>query len=261
MNKTSGLDELVDQYRYAETVSFGGNGLARKPMSAAAAIGLSDAPGRKFYSLLGGPEIDLLIGLDALGLAPNFRRAREAGLLAAVESSEYLVLAGLEAAARGVPFLPTQSGLGTDLLRAGAPFRTFLCPLTGQTLVAAPAINPDLAIIHVNVADVRGNAVIYGDASADFLLARASKRVWVTADAVVEELPRIDRRPHGTFIPRLFVDGVVHSVGGADFTGTFPNYPADFEIALEYQQHATDREWLEKYAHAVVARAAKGLAR
>jgi glutaconate CoA-transferase, subunit A len=63
-----------------------------------------------------------------------------------------------------VPFLPTLYGLGTDVLtRPNSPYVTFNCPISAQTLVAAPAIRPEIAVIHVNVVDVRGNCVVYGN--------------------------------------------------------------------------------------------------
>lgn len=267
MDKVGTIEDLVENVREAETVAFGGGGLVRKPMSAAAAVGLSDVSARSLCSLLGGPEVDLLIGcgkvrdlhfayvgLDSIGLAPNFRKARESGSLDVIESSEYLVLAGLEASARGVPFLPTHSGLGTDVLtRPNSPYRTFPCPLTGETLVAAPAMRPEVAVVHVNVADRRGNAVIHGEVFADFLLARAAQRVWLTTETLVDVLPPLDQRLHGAFIPRLFVDGVVLSPGGADFTGIFPDYPVDHEAAIEYRDNATDEIWLRAYAERTVA--------
>lgn len=271
MDKVATLEDLVEAVRNGETVAFGGGGVVRKPMAAAAAIACSNVEPRSIQALLGGPEVDMLIGcdkvrdlhfayvgLDSVGLAPNFRARRESGSLEVVEGSEYLVLAGLEASARGVPFLPTHSGLGTDVLtRPNSPYRTFSCPLTGQLLVAVPAMRPDVAVLHVNIADRRGNAVINGEVFADFLLARAARRVWLTTEVLVDVLPPIDQRPHGSFIPRLFVSGVVLSPGGADFTGTFPDYPIDYLAAEAYRDNATDDAWLREYASRLLAKSEK----
>ena len=267
MDKSASLSDLVDRIGRAESVSFGGGGLVRKPMSAAAAVALSSAEPRPFISLLGGPEVDLLLGfgkvsrlhfaymgMDSIGMTPNFRKVREAGELEVIEGSEYLVLAGLEAGARGVPFIPTHSGLGTDVLtRPNTPYKTFSCPITGQLLVAAPALTPDVAVIHVNLADRWGNGVIYGEVFADYLLARAAKSVWLTTEVLVDDLPPIDQRRPGAFIPRLFVDGVVACHGGADFTGCFPDYPIDHEKAEMYRDNATDPAWLRWYVDSLVA--------
>lgn len=274
MDKVSTFDGLLEVVRDADSVSFGGGGLIRKPMAAAAAIALSDLQPLSLQSLLGGPEVDMMIGsgkvrdlhfayvgLDSVGLAPNFRRARERDGLDVIEASEYLVLAGFEASARGVPFLPTRSGLGTDVLtRPNTPYRTFNCPLTGELLVASPALRPGIAIIHVNMADRSGNALIHGEVFADFLMARAAASVWVTTEVLVDDLPPIDRRPHGTFIPRLFIDGVVLSPGGADFTGIYPDYPVDYAAAEEYRDSAADPVWLREYCERTLASCRKAAA-
>lgn len=268
MDKTASLEELVAAVGRGRCVSFGGGGHVRKPLVAACAIGLSDVAPVDVLAFLGGPEVDVLIarekvarlqfafmGLGPLGLMPNFRRARETGSLDVVEASEYLVIAGLEAAVRGVPFLPTRSGLGTDILtRPNTPFRRFECPLTGEELVAVPASVVDVAILHVDLADRRGNCLIYGDPFLDPLLARAAEHTWVTADEVVERLPPIDERRAGTLVSRVWVHGVVHVRGGAGFTGSFPAHPWDPVAAREYQRNCLDAAWLEHFAMRCVQR-------
>ena len=269
MNKIRTFDDLLEAVSGARSISFGGGGHVRKPMAAAAAIGLSDLGPRDVRVLLGGPEVDLLIGrgkvasllfafmgLGSLGLCPNLRRAREQGELSIYESSEYLVLAGLEAAARDVPYLPTRSGLGTDVLnRPNTPYRQISCVFTGEPLVAVPALDIDVAVIHVNEADKRGNCVIYGDIFGDYLLARAAaRRVWVTAERLVEELQPIDTRPQGTFISRLLVAGVISAPGGSDFTATYPERLGDMQAMAEYQQNACDDAWLLAYASNLMKR-------
>jgi glutaconate CoA-transferase subunit A len=272
MNKVTTLDALVERAGGAASIAFGGGGIVRKPLAAAAAIAASDLPPVKLYALLGGPEVDLMIafdkvadltfaylGLDSVGLAPNFRRAREQGSLPVTESSEYLFLAGLEASARDVPFLPTRSGLGTDVLtRPNSPYVTFSCPVSAQTLVAAPAIRPEVAVIHVNVADMRGNCVVYGEVFADFLLARAAGSVWITAESVVDSLPPLDSRPAGTFIPRLLVDAVIEAPRGAGFTGIYPDYPVDYDAAEAYRDNAADRAWLSDFVARLASPASVG---
>jgi glutaconate CoA-transferase subunit A len=270
MNKLRTFDDLADAAAAASSVSFGGGGHVRKPLAAAAAIGLATGDPLDVRVLLGGPEVDLLIGrgrvrsllfafmgMGPSGLCPNFRRAREEDTgLEAFESSESLVLAGLTAAARDLPFVPVRAGLGTDVLtRPNTPYRTITCPFTGDPLVAVPAINVDLAVLHVNVADVRGNCLVYGDIFGDYLLARAAnKKVWVTAEQVVDELPPIGRRPHNTFLSRLMVAGVIPAPGGSCFTSTFPDRMADDMGLLDYQRNATDPVWLERYCRDLLKR-------
>jgi glutaconate CoA-transferase subunit A len=258
---TLSLAELVATIGDGASLAFGGGGIQRKPIAAARAIAASERGGFELMAMLGGPEVDLLLGLgkvaklsfafvgfDAYGLAPNFRRARESASLAFVEYSEATMLAGFEAAAKNLPFLPTRFALGTDLTRTPTtPFRNVICPFTGDNLLAVPALRPDVAIIHVNEADRDGNAVILGDAYADTMLVRAARRVFLTAERVVDRLPR-DHTHRASFISRLWVSGVIEAPRGAGFTAQFPEYPFDLPTILAYQRKATDRAWLEKFA-------------
>jgi glutaconate CoA-transferase subunit A len=116
-------------------------------------------------------------------------------------------------------------------------------------LVAVPALHVDVAVLHVNEADRRGNCMIYGDVFGDYLLARAApRRVWVTAERVLDELAPIDTRLQGTFISRLLVAGVIHAPGGSDFTSIFPDRVGDSAAMAQYQKSACDEDWLHNYA-------------
>lgn len=261
MNSGADTDKRIAATRLLElvsgegTIAFGGGGLQRKPMLAASIIARSSLHGLDVVSFLGGPEVDLLaalgkvrrlrfafVGFDFLGLAPGFRAAREAGAIEIVEYSEALMLTALEAAAKRLPFLPSRFGLGTDVLTTRTcPLETFSCPLTGEVLVAVPPLAPDVAVLHVNVADVRGNALIHGDAFADPLLAQASGRVILTAEQVVDELTG-DYPGRSTFISRLWVDHVVEARGGGGVTAVYPDYRLDLPRLVGYQERATEPE-------------------
>jgi glutaconate CoA-transferase subunit A len=256
-DKTVSLEAIVSSLDDGAVLAFGGGGLDRKPMAVAKAIAGSTLRDLRLITFLGGPEVDLLIGLgkvawihfayvglDNLGMAPNFRHAREHEALEAVESSESLVMTGLEAAARRLPFLPTRSGLGADLLQLpNTPFQRFACPLTEEELVAVPPLIPDVAFIHANAADRAGNAGITGDLYADHLLARAATRTYVTAERIVDRLDRND-----ALISRLWVTGVCHEPGGTDFTSLYPERRLDRARAAGYAAQATDPAWLRSYA-------------
>lgn len=256
-DKTTGFDALVASLSASDMIAFGGGGLQRKPMAAAAAIARSDLSGLDVASFLGGPEVDLLIGMgkvkrlhfafvgfDNFGLAPNFRKARQSGALEAVEYSEGLMMTAYEAAAKRLPFLPSRFGLGTDLLNTTTcVFRPFKCPITGQDLLAVPPLSPDVAIVHVNAADRSGNAVIHSDAFADLLLVQAAKRVVLTAERIVDDINEA-RRPRSSFITRLWVDEVIEAPKGGGFTAVFPDYRIDLPKVVDYQKNATDQTWL-----------------
>ncbi|MBM3523155.1 MAG: CoA transferase subunit A [Alphaproteobacteria bacterium] len=260
MNKQISLAELVGEIRDGTRLALGGGGLQRKPMAAVRAIASSSARDLDLVAFLGGPDCDVLIGMgkvrrltfaylgfDAYGLAPCFRKARETGTLEAIEYSEASMLAGFDAAAKNLPFLPTRFGLGTDITRTPtSPFATIACPFTGETLLAVPALRSDVAILHAYEADRAGNAVLMGDAYADGMIARTAKRCFVTAERVVDRIAR-DHSRRSTLISRLWVSGVVEAPGGARFTAQFPDYPLDIEAMLAYQAKAIDAVWLERF--------------
>jgi glutaconate CoA-transferase subunit A len=132
----------------------------------------------------------------------------------------------LMAASMGMPFLPTASLLGSDLL-ARLPAQEIHCPFTGELLVAVPALVPDVALIHVHTVDPAGNAQIEGPAYMDVELARAAKTVIVTAEEVV--LPEaIVRHADRTQIPSFVVDAVVEVPFGSYPHECHGRYEADF---------------------------------
>ena len=254
------MDQLVSSIRKDDLIAFGGGGIQRKPVAAAAAIARSVLCDLEVASFLGGPEVDLLIGMgkirrlhfafvgfDSFGLAPNFRAARQRGDLEIVEYSEGLMMTAYEAAAKRLPFLPSRFGLGTDIVDTPtSPFRQFSCPLSGEQLLAVPPLAPDVAIIHVNEADETGNALIHSDAFADLLLVQAASRVILTAERIVDAIPG-ERRARSTFVSRLWVDHVVEAPRGGGFSAVFPDYRFDLPQLMDYQKNATDRSWLSQH--------------
>lgn len=160
-----------------------------------------------------------VVGLEARGLSPHARRVLESGTVQVVEWSNYTLALRYSAAAMGVPFVPARSLLGTDTL-AHCPAKQVICPYTGETLVAIPALYPDVAAIHVHEADRYGNCRFTGTSVADIDLARAAKRVIITCERIV---PHDEMRlnPHRTQIPFLCVDAVCEVPFGS-YPGNMP---------------------------------------
>jgi glutaconate CoA-transferase subunit A len=131
------------------------------------------------------------------------------------------------AASMGMPFLPTASLLGSDLLRR-LPAQEMRCPFTGELLVAVPALVPDVALIHVHTVDAVGNAQVEGPAYMDVEYARAANTVIVTAEEVVPS-EAIVRHADRTVIPGFVVDAVVEVPFGAYPHECHGRYEADFD--------------------------------
>jgi glutaconate CoA-transferase, subunit A len=259
VDKVRSLEELVADVPAGALVALGGGGLVRKPLAACAALALRGT-NVDITVFLGGPDVDLMlgmgvvdslqfayVGMDALGLAPNFRTAREEDALPVVEWTEAMYIAGVEATCRGLPFMPSITGPGAELLELpGAPFKRFQCPITGRTLTAVPAIKPDVLLLHATEADREGNVRLAGDGFLDPYLARAAGRVLVTADRIVDHLP-VGISEHETTISRLWVTAVAAVPGGSGFTSSYPEWTVDYPRASEYVARARDIDWLTQY--------------
>lgn len=132
----------------------------------------------------------------------------------------------LLAGSMGMPFLPTASMLGSDLLQR-TPATEIHCPFTDELLVAVPALVPNVALIHVQTVDAQGNAQVDGPAYMDVECARAAETVIVTAEEVVPA-EAIVRRADRTVIPGFVVDAVVEVPFGAYPHECHGRYEADF---------------------------------
>lgn len=266
MNKVLSAEEAIRGIPDGVTVAIGGSSLSRKPMALVRALARSDVKDLRLVVDVGGPDVDLLIamgkvrevifayvGFELMGLAPHFRRARQDGSVAFQEWTEYTVMAGLDATVKGIPFLPTHAGLGTDVLNVTKAFRKVSDPYSGEELVAVPAIRPDVALVHVNVADRQGNGVILGDGHVDELCVKAAKRTIVSAEWIADAKD-IHGFGRNIRILRVYVDGVVEAPWGAHFTGCAPYYRADLAHIREYlkasQDEAAFRSYVERYVMA-----------
>lgn len=175
-----------------------------------------------------------IVGLEARGLSPNARRVVQSGEVELCEWTNHALSVRLQAAAAGLSYGMVRSMLGTDTFRCSAG-KVVACPFTGKKFVAVPALWPDVAVIHVHEADIFGNARIKGISVADLELARAAKRLIITAERLVPNL-EIRQDPTRTAIPYYLVDAVVHA--------PFGSYPGN--MPYEYfsdENHL--KQWLE----------------
>lgn len=181
-----------------------------------------------------------VVGLEARGLSKNARRVFESGHLKVTEWSNAALAWRFKAAAMGVPFMPTRTMLGTDTFEYSAA-KEMRCPFTGKKLLAVPALYPDVALIHVHRADVHGNCQIDGIIVADDDIARASRRVIVTAEKLISS-EDIRRAPNQTVIPFWCVDAVIEVPFGS-YPGNMPGeYFSDEEHLKEWLTVERDPE-------------------
>jgi acyl CoA:acetate/3-ketoacid CoA transferase alpha subunit len=184
-------------------------------------------------------------GYEVFGTSPVLRRACESGAVRCVEWSNAALAWRFKAAAMGLPYLPVRSMLGTDTFAYSAA-KEILCPFTGQKLAAIPALVMDVGLIHVHRADEYGNCQIDGITGFAAEMARASKRLIVSAEEIVPH-GEIQRYPERTIIPYYIVDAVVHAPGGS-LPGEMPYlYWRDDAHIKMYMQAAQTQEGFQGY--------------
>ncbi len=177
------------------------------------------------------------IGFEELGLAPNFRTAVQDGRVEVWECDETMIVAGLEAAARGLPCGITRAGIGTDLLKVNPNVKEFAEPLSGEKVVAVPPLKPALTLLHVQKADPFGNCINEGPIFLDRLMAQAAKRYGGMVIVSTEELQdneSIISNPQAVSLPSVLVDTVVEIPWGAHPCSSNGRYSNDADHIAEY---------------------------
>jgi glutaconate CoA-transferase subunit A len=237
------MEEAVALVSDGQTLGIGGLIIYRRPIAFIKALICRPEPPRDLTLLAFtcGLASDQLVGaglvsrvrtcyfgLEIFGLAPMYSAAAEAGQLTIIEESEASLANGLRASLSRVGFLPSKGWQGTEMFRLRPDVKQVTDPYSGEQLTAFPAIQCDVAIIHVLRADRRGNSVLGGNPTIDRHLAAVAKTTIVTAEEVVDRLDeQID-------FPGLDVTAVVHAPRGAWPTSCYPLYPIDGEEILRY---------------------------
>ncbi|MCP3975763.1 MAG: acyl CoA--acetate/3-ketoacid CoA transferase subunit alpha [bacterium] len=225
---------LLGDLASGSLVAIGGTGLQRKPMTLVRALARSGATDLRIVSYLGSVDVEYLIatgvvaevhsagvGLDGFGLAPAFRSGRQNRSLRFVEWSEGSLATSLQAAALGLPSMPTPTSPDSAVVDQNPFLGSFPDPFDGTSTVSAQALQIDLCLLHLSGVDERGNGYITGDYGADQLLARAATRTVATADELVVADPRL------AAIPRLWLAATQVVTAGSWPTGSHPSALVD----------------------------------
>jgi len=188
------------------------------------------------------------VSLDTVPLEPNFQQARQNGTIPeTVELDEGMFQTGLYAAAQRLPFLPMRAGLGSDVLANNPWIKTVTSPYADEDgcfgeFVAVPALNLDVALVHLNRADQHGNATYLGpDPYFDDLFVQAATKAYVSCEQIVDTAGlTVDAPVQRLLISRMMVDGVVETPNGAHFTNCVPDYERDEPFQRAYAAAAAD---------------------
>jgi glutaconate CoA-transferase, subunit A len=286
-SKVMDLRDAVKKYvTNGSHICIGGMTIGRNPMAAVyetIRLGIKDL---HIYVHSNGQGLDELIGCNCISMlevayggtgraAPTgirFKRAIQKAEIQYEDYTNFQIALRFLAGAMGVPFLPTRSGLGTDIVEkwgfsrdvrekdpkipneklivADNPFTNWGYP----KVVLLPAINPDVALLHVQKADKYGTCRITGALYADIEQTKASKNVIVTCEELVDT-EELRESPNQNQIPGIHVTAVVHLPYGAYPTACFGHYDYDPIYLKEYAKYAKNdqlyREYVDKYIYGV----------
>ena len=220
--KVMSLEDAAKLVKDGDSLGIGGSTLSRTPI---AMIWALIRAGRKRLTCSRGimsSDGELLFGSGACdrvitswfsqgivwGVSKVMRLYTESKRARFDEWSHMAMGMRFRAGAMGVPFLPMRSMMGSDVVTRLPEVREIACPFTGEKLILVPALNPDVALIHVQRCDPYGNAQIDGLQFMDIDLAMAANKVILTTERVISN-DQIRRAPDHTKIPFLAVEAVV----------------------------------------------------
>ena len=220
--KVVSLEEAASFVHDGDSVGIGGSTMSRTPMGLIWALIRAKRKKLSCSRCIMSSDGDLLYGAGVSdhivtswfsqgilwGVSKVLRHHVESGKARFDEWSHLAMGMRFRAGAMGVPFLPIRSMLGSDVLKQRPEAKEMACPFTNEKLLLVPALNPDVALIHVQRCDRYGNAQMHGLQFMDIDLAMAANRVILTTERIVSN-DQIRRAPDQTKIPFFAVDAVV----------------------------------------------------
>ncbi len=257
-NKQITLEDAVQLVKPGSMLALGGMTLYRRPVAFVRTLIqqhlTTGAPDDlTLLAFTAGYESDLLLGagmvshvrtcyfgMEIFGFAPMFTSLANKGLIDVIEETENSLAMGLRAQMASVGFMAGRGWIGTDLPKLRPDVRTIVDPYNGEELIAFPAIQPDVAVIHALTVDQDGNALIGDNKGVDVELSVAAKTVIITAEELVPELSKAD-------LVAPYVDAIVIVPRGAAPTSCHPLYPLDTETILRYTETVSDQNSFDDY--------------
>ena len=231
-------------------------------MAATRALIRREANNLRIYCVpVGSIQVDQLIGagcvasvetaavtLGEFGLAPRFSEAVQQGRIIIKDATCPALHACLQAAERGVPFMPMRGLIGSDILKHRPDWKIIQNPFaeSEDPLVLLPAVAPDVALFHALMADQEGNVWI-GRRRELVMMAHAAKTTLVTVERLVEGSFYDDEQLAAGVLPSLYVSRIALAPRGAWPLGLGDEYPPDAAHITEYAKQARTQQGFEQY--------------
>jgi glutaconate CoA-transferase, subunit A len=268
--KVMSLEEAAGLVNNGDHVAIGGCTLSRTPIAMIWALIRARKQDLTISRSITSTEGDLLLASGASrhiitswfsqgivwGVSKVMRHYTEAKLARFDEWSHMSIGLRYRAGAMGVPFMPSRSMVGSDVgKRVGEEVKTMACPFTGEQVTLLPALNPDVALIHVQRCDAYGNAQLDGLQFMDIDMAMAANRVILTTERIVSN-DQIRRTPDATRIPFFTVEAVVEAPLGCaphECYGVYEPFFAsldDYAARVSKDPLAGCKRYLEEFYYA-----------
>jgi glutaconate CoA-transferase subunit A len=194
------------------------------------------------------------MGNPGVGSLRIVRSAIEQGKLEWEEYSHFGMITRLQAGATGLPFLPMNQTGAADLERSNPNIKRIPDPYGGKDVIVVPALNPDVAIVHIQRADANGNAHLWGIIGEQKEAAFAAKKVILTAEEIVDESV-IRSDPNRTMIPGIVVSAVCHVPFACHPSYAQGYYDRDNEFYLAWdkisESAVATKQYLEEWVYGV----------
>lgn len=268
-DRLASLQEVVTDIRDGCHLALAGFAITRNAVAFVHELIRSGTRGLTMTQVVGGIETDLLVAagavdrltystgsLDRFGLLYAVNQAVSAGRLELFEYSALALSLQLHAGGLGLPFITTRSMLGSDLVEplvATGQVKSIESPFDGAPCLALSPVRPDVAVIHVDVADRSGNAIVDGPLWSIPETARASAHVVLVAEEIVDDG---DLDPSKVTIPGMLVHAVAHVPRGGHPTAVYGRYDYDAEHLRSYAAAGSAgpdalAAYLERWVHSV----------
>ncbi len=266
--KVMSLSDAIGLIQDGDVVGVGGCHYSRTPMAAIWEIIRQRKQHLSFARSITSTEGDLLLASGVSqhiisswfsagvtwGVSRVMRHYTQNGLAKYEEWSHMTLGLRFRAGALGVPFIPARSMIGSDLIGQLDGLKTMDCPYTGDPLALVPALNPNVALIHVQRCDAYGNAQFDGLPFMDRDLALAADKVIITTEQIISN-DQVRRRPDATEIPFMCVAAVVEVPYGSLPHECYGLYEPDFGHMDYYVSQVTGgglegaQQYLERYVY------------